>query len=306
MAPRPHYAVDPDDPRAPPQALWDQLDEAARRALVDSLPSEFPVRESAPPEGDPHFEAKVRVRDVLRRYFGRRPRGVYVGNELAVYYPNEAMFAPDVLVVLDVDPHARQSWIVSAEGKGIDLALEIHVSGRRTKDVRDNARRFARLGIREYFVFEVRRSRLLGFRLEGADISGYQPVLAQDGLYRSEVLGLDIAVEGERLRFYHDLALLPEAHELIARLQGAVNEMAEKREHAEREAEEESRRANEESRRADEESLRAQGESRRADEQSRRADEESARASDEAARRRTVEERLAEALLEIERLKRGP
>jgi hypothetical protein len=56
------YRVDPDDPRAPPQELWDRLTPEERARIVASLPSEFPVSERTPPEGDPHFEAKVRTR----------------------------------------------------------------------------------------------------------------------------------------------------------------------------------------------------------------------------------------------------
>jgi hypothetical protein len=37
------YRVDPDDPRAPPQELWERLTPEERARIVDSLPSEFPV-----------------------------------------------------------------------------------------------------------------------------------------------------------------------------------------------------------------------------------------------------------------------
>ena len=79
---------------------------------------------------------------------------MYLACELPVYYPGERMFAPDVIAVMDVEPHSRMRWVVSAEGKGLDFALEVHVAGERRKDLERNVERFARLGIREYFLFD--------------------------------------------------------------------------------------------------------------------------------------------------------
>ena len=308
----PGYVLDLDDPRAPSQAQWDAMSPEERARVVESLPSEFPVSEASPPEGDPHFDAVVAVRDVLRGFFGRSGRRVYVANDLPVYYAGERMFAPDVIAVVGVSTHAREHWTVSAEGKGVDLAVEILWSGRRAKDLRDNVERYARLGITEYFVFDRKRLGLQGHRLPGASARSYRPILAQGGMYRSEVLGLDLALEGERLRFLLAGAPLPESTELIARLDDMLDQAVGRAEEAERRAEEESRRAEEESRRAEEESRRAEEESRRAQEESRRAEEESRRAEEESRRaaaesdkRQEAERRLAEALAELERLRRG-
>jgi hypothetical protein len=251
--------------------------------LTDSLPSEFPVSEASPPEGDPHFEAKVRTREVLGGSFARIGRKVYLACELPVYYPAEPMFAPDVIAVVDVEPHSRMRWAVSAEGKGIDLALEIHVAGNRRKDLEKNVERFARLGIREYFVFDRGRLRLTGWRLEEGRRS-YRPIVPQHGFYPSEVLGLELQLEGERLRFYMGRAPLPEADEMIANLERMVKEAEEHR--------------TEESRlREDEVRLREQAEQRLA--------EESRRREEESRRREEAERGLAEALAELERLQRG-
>jgi hypothetical protein len=94
-------------------------------------------------------------------------------------------------------------------------------------------------------------------------------MLPQRGRYVSRTLGLEIGVLDSKLRFFSLDAELPEAEELIFKLERAVSDL-------ERRAEEEARRAEEEARRAEEEA--------------RRAD--------------TAETRLAEALREIERLKR--
>lgn len=264
------YRVDPDDPRAPPQELWERLTPEERARIVASLPSEFAPSESAPPEGDPHFEAKVRTREVLGGFFSRIGRKVYLACELPIYYPGEPMFAPDVIAVMDVETHSRMSWVVSAEGKGVDFALEIHVAGDRRKDLEKNVERYARLGIREYFLFDRGRLRLMGWRLDEGR-GGYQPILPQHGFYPSGVLGLELQLEGERLRFFHGRAPLPEADELIATLERMVEGVEQRRTELEQQLAEETR-------------LRAE----------------------EAQRREEAERRLAEALSELDRLRQGP
>lgn len=264
------YRIDPDDPRAPPQEVWERLTPEERARIVDGLPSEFPVSEAAPPEGDFHFEAKVRTREVLGGFFTRAGRKVYLACELPVYYPGERMFAPDVIAVVGVEPHQRMRWVVSAEGKGLDLALEIHVAGERRKDLERNVERFARLGIREYFLFDRGRLRLSGWRLEGGR-RGYRAILPQQGFFASEVLGLELRVEGERLRFHHDRAPLLEADEMMAMFDRRAQEA-------------EAQRAEFEQRLAEETRLRAE----------------------EARRRSEAEGRLSEALAELARLRGGP
>ncbi|MDY7226455.1 Uma2 family endonuclease [Hyalangium rubrum] len=270
------YSIDPDDPRAPPQEVWERMTPEERARIVASLPSEFPVSEASPPEGDPHFEAKARTREVLGSFFSRIGRKVYLACELPIYYPGEPMFAPDVIAVVDVETHSRMRWVVSAEGKGIDLALEVHVAGERRKDLEKNVERYARMGIREYFLFDRGRLRLLGWRLDEARRS-YRPVLPQHGFYTSEVLGLELQLEGEKLRFYHGRAPLPEADEMIVTLERMVEGVEQRRAELEQQLAEEARLRTEEAR------LRAE----------------------ETQRREEAERRLAEALSELERLRGG-
>ena len=284
------YRVDPDDPRAPPQEVWDRLTPEERARVIASLPSEFPLSEATPPEGDPHFEAKARTREVLGSYFSRIGRKVYLACELPIYYPGEPMFAPDVMAVVEVETHSRMRWLVSDEGKGIDLALEIHVSGNWRKDVERNVERYARLGIREYFVFDRKHLRLLGWRLEESRNS-YQPVLPQHGFYPSQVLGLELQLDGERLRFYHGGAVLQEADEMIATLERMVEGVEQRREELEQRLSEEMRLREEETRRREEEARLREEETRRREEETRRREE--------------AEHRLAQALSELERLRGG-
>jgi Uma2 family endonuclease len=269
------WVIDPDDPRAPPQEIWDRMTPDERGRVLDELPSEFDISEANPPEGDFHYEAKKSAKEVLGGFFQRIGRRVYVAAELPVYYPGQPVFAPDVFAVLDVEIKPRASWSVSAEGKGLDLAMEILWAGRAKKDLEENVARCAALGISEYFVFDRRRLRLRGYRLPpGA--ARYQPLVPQEGRLTSTVLGLDLALDGEKLRFYHGLAPLPESVELIARLGSMLNDVEARMEEAER----------------------------RADEAERLAEESARHAEENARRAQESEARLSEALAEIARLKR--
>lgn len=217
------FTVDATDPRAPSQSLWDELPAEERAAVVGQLPSEWP--RTSPPEGDLHRIPKERARQTLEGHFRRIGRRVYLSSELPVYYPGEAMFAPDLIAVLDVEPHERMRWVVSAEQRGIDLALEITFEGDRQKDPVENVARCARLGIAEYFVLDLRERRLIGYRLSRAGATTYERIVPQSGCWASGVLGLELglAPDGRRLRFFNGGSPVEEAEELAGRMSRMVD-----------------------------------------------------------------------------------
>jgi Uma2 family endonuclease len=288
------YRFNPEDPRAPTTAQWARMSAAERARVVDMLPAQVPV-ELALPEGDAHRKAKTGTIDALDGFFRRIGRKVYLSSELAVFYPGEQRFAPDVLAVLDVEPYERMKWVVEAEGKGLDLVIEVHVAGDFAKDHQGNVERYARLGIREYFVFDRGRLRLHGYRLPHAEegergrARTYQRIVPQAGRFASEVLGLDLVLEGARLRFLLGNAPLEEADEVIVRLGGMLNQVIAHKEEAEQRAEKQLRRAKKQK--------------RLAEEQQRRATLLEAKLAEEQRLREEAERRLAEAEAEIARLK---
>jgi len=216
-------------PRAPTQEQWDRLSQEERQEVVDVLPGEVTDAEQAMPEGDRHFRPKVQALDALRGHFKRLRRQVYVASELPIYYPGARRFAPDLLVVFDVEDHARDKYVVSHEGKGLDWVMEIHVGGDRKKDAVLNVERYASLGIPEYFIFDGGRHELLGFRLPD-DGGSYVPITSEGGRMRSRSLGLDLHVEQGPLRFLHGNGLVLESSELIQRLEIQMEEFRQRSE----------------------------------------------------------------------------
>lgn len=208
---------------------------------MDTLPSEFP--RTQPPEGDEHQLPKERSKLTLREFFRRRGRSVYLGSELPVYYPDEPMFAPDLIAILDVEEGPRDHWTVSHEGKGLDFVLEIHVSGDRQKDYERNVSRYARLGIPEYFLFDPPLGRLYGFRLPAGETT-YEPIVPQAGYWRSIALELDLSLDGGRLQFTQiGGGVLLDPSEWIDRLRTMVDDALHRVEEAGRRAEQQAQRA---------------------------------------------------------------
>ncbi|HWO22453.1 MAG TPA: hypothetical protein VNO30_27030 [Kofleriaceae bacterium] len=105
---------------------------------------------------------------------------------------------------------------------------------------------------------------------------GYTAIVPNRGLYESRVLGLDVEVDKDRLRFYAGTELLLESEEFIARIQAMAYDVQQR-------AEEDAR-------------LRKEAEQRQEEEERRR---------EEAERRREEAEReVARLRAELERLKR--
>jgi Uma2 family endonuclease len=240
-------------PMAPSTEEWESLSPAERAAVTAALPGEVTDAEIALPEGERHFKAKTRALDALRSYFTRQRRRVYLAAEMPTYYPAEPRFAPDLFAVLEAEDVERDKWVVSAEGKGLDWVLEVHVGGDRKKDAERNVVRYARLGIPEYFLYDRAQNRLAAYRLAAPDAKVYTPVVPNHGLYESRVLGLDVQVEQDRLRFFAGTALLLESDELIARLQAMCDDAQRRREEEIRLREEADRRREEAEQRRDEE-----------------------------------------------------
>jgi Uma2 family endonuclease len=291
------YVFDPEDPRAPALDQWERMRAEERARVVAMLPPDLPL-EMLPNEGDRHRKAKRGALDALDGFFRRMGRKIYLSSELAIYYPNERRFAPDLCAVTDVEPHDRTSWVVAVEGKGLDFVLEVHVAGDRRKDEKTNVERYARLGIQEYFYFDRTRLHLAGHRLPppagGAGKAvprTYQRLVPQSGRFASGVLGLDLALDGPRLRFFAGNAPLDDADEMIARLGSMLDKVIEGQEEAERLAEEQRLHAEElAAKLAEEQRLREDMARQLAEEQ--RLREDTAR-------------QLAEARAEIERLRKS-
>lgn len=234
-------------PIAPTKETWRSMTPDEReRFLVDVNDAlSDPVRMMS--EGRPHKKAKVRAIDMLGLHFKTMGRVIYLAEEMAVLYPGEESFSPDVLAVLDVpqiEDDERMAWVVVDEGRGLDFVLEVLHRGDRRKDLVDNVERYARLGIPEYFIYDRAQQRIHGYRLEEPKAARYTRIVPQGGRYSSQVLGLDLAIQGGTLRFFQGMAELFGSDDLIGRLTGMVEDLEAKADEAEAKANEAEAKAN--------------------------------------------------------------
>ncbi len=99
-----------------------------------------------------------------------------------------------------------------------------------------------RRGIPEYFLYDRARNQLFAHRLPSPGATTYSSIVPQHGRYESRVLGLEVEVAQDRLRFFAGTAMLLESDELIVRLEQMLDQVqqraedeARRREEAERE-----------------------------------------------------------------------
>lgn len=199
---------------------------AANEALSD------PLRTMG--EGRPHKKAKTRALDMLGLHFKAKGRVIYLAEEMSVVYPREAVFTPDLLAVVGVEEpedDQRLAWVVADEQRGLDFVLEVLHHGDRAKDLVDNVQRYARLGIPEYFVYDHAQQKIHGYRLAAGE-KRYQRIVPQRGRYASSVLGLDLALDEGRLRFFDGMAELFGTADLLARLTRMMESLEAKAEEA--------------------------------------------------------------------------
>jgi Uma2 family endonuclease len=156
-------------------------------------------------ETDIHRIELVRQIDLLERFFARQQ--VYVSGNLLLYYERgnvEKSVAPDVFVVKGLAPGLRRVYKLWVEGKTPNVIIEVTSRKTKKKDTDTKPPLYARLGVREFFLFDPTQDYLvpplLGYRLAGDE---YEPLVADaEGGLVSDELGLRLQHERRHLMFY--------------------------------------------------------------------------------------------------------
>ena len=176
------------------------------------VPVEYPESDGKPmAESTIHLRTAIDVITPLRNRYRWR-LDAFVGASLMMYYeegnPSRSV-SPDVFVTLEVPSEPpRPTWKVWEEGKLADFVLEVTSKMTRGKDEGPKKRLYQRLGVSEYWQFDPTgdylNPKLKGQRL-GSDGQYAQIALEefQEGLRgKSAVLGLELRLEDDRLRFF--------------------------------------------------------------------------------------------------------
>jgi Uma2 family endonuclease len=158
-------------------------------------------------ESEVHLDELMRLILTLRDAFGALP-DVYVGGNMLLYYEEgnpRASVAPDVFVVKGVPKQPpRRVYLVWREGLPPSIVIEVTSKSTRREDLNKKRALYARLGVREYVLYdplgEYLRPALQGFRLADGQYQDMQPA-AEGGLV-SEELNMRLALVDSRLRLY--------------------------------------------------------------------------------------------------------
>ena len=169
-------------------------------------PIEYPESDGGPmAETERHAQLMIDLRFALQRRY-RAASDVYVGINMLLYWvegdPTKSK-APDVFVVFGVAKEPpRRTWQIWKEGKAPAVVFEITSRKTWRDDMYEKWQLYARLGVREYFLFDPEYDylpeSLMGWRLH--DDGQYFSLPLLDGCIRSEVLGVDLCDTGETLR----------------------------------------------------------------------------------------------------------
>ncbi len=186
-------------------------------------------------ETDTHRKQMVYLIEALDDYFRDDPQ-VYVAGNLFLYYEEgdpRQVVAPDAFVVKGVPKGDRRTYNLWEEGdKGPQVVFEVSSRRTRKEDLGPKKGTYEMLGVREYFLFdplgEYLEPPLVGYWLEEG---GYRRAAGEQLV--SEVLGLELRVEGGRLWLYD----LETGEKLLSPLEAQAARRAEAAAH--REAEEE-------------------------------------------------------------------
>jgi Uma2 family endonuclease len=156
-------------------------------------------------ETDDHRDEMYRHLELLRHHFGEQR--VYVSGNLLIFYEQgnpKKFVVPDVFVVKGIEPKRRRNYKTWVEGKAPDVAIETTSRRTKGKDTGTKPELYARLGVREYFLFdpiqEYLDPPLQGHRLRGRQFKPIKP--DADGSLWSAELELRLVVEHGELEFY--------------------------------------------------------------------------------------------------------
>jgi len=155
-------------------------------------------------ETDAHRDQMIDLLDALKEYFRQTP-DVYVTGNIFLHFHDAGgelrSVAPDIFVARGIEKKDRRYYNLDAEKKSPDVVIELVSNNTKLEDFGNKRVLYADLGVQEYFLFdptaELLSGQLRGFLLQGGE---YVPMLG--ARLPSEVLGLDLVVERQRLRLY--------------------------------------------------------------------------------------------------------
>lgn len=172
--------------------------------LTESIEIEYPESDGQPmAETDLHRDWMIRIIDrLLYRY--RNDPNTYVSGDLLVYWvegdPRRSV-APDAFVAKGCPMHRRRTFKVWEEPAPPTVAIEVTSLSTKRNDEVEKPRKFAEIGIAEYFLFDPTRDYLnpplRGYRLDGEEYVPIEPDAR--GRLACQELGIELWLDDDDL-----------------------------------------------------------------------------------------------------------
>ena len=230
---------------------------------------DYPSSDGKPmAESDLHRDQMILTIQNLQSWFAEHPEVYIAGNNFLYFVEGDPrqVVSPDFYVVFGAGRGPREVYKVWEEG-GLAPDVVFEITSKKTRLTDETKKRdlYEMLGVSEYYQFDPRgdylNPRLKASRLENRH---YVPVPVLEGRLYSPLLGLDLVVEGKRLRCYNPLT-----GERLA----SAEEQEERAKRSEHQAETEWQRAEAEARSRTQAEHRAEAEAQARAEAERRAQE---------------------------------
>jgi Uma2 family endonuclease len=158
-------------------------------------------------ETDFHASLLIDLKKALEIFFAER-EDIYVTGNIMFYYeegePTEVI-SPDVMVCFGIPKRKRTSYKTWEENDIVpSIVIEISSRGTWKKDRVEKRLLYEMLGVKEYFIFNPldlkSDSSFLAYRMENGE---YESMKIENHRIKSEVLDLELVVEGSTLRIFN-------------------------------------------------------------------------------------------------------
>lgn len=178
------------------------------------------------PENNFHFVLIANLAVMLQTFL-QRARGNYVFGDIMFYYEEgnpRKFIAPDLMVCLDKEKEPSKGVYKLWEERHVpQVVIEIASESTWLKDVSSKLAIYQKLGVKEYYVFDIERTflpqALLAYRMETGILT---EVEIPNKRILSESLGLELVDTGETLRFFN-----PETNEFLMTMEEMAQELTE-------------------------------------------------------------------------------
>ena len=171
----------------------------------------YPTEEDLMGDNSIHLDLMLYLLQVLRWFFHGQRCSVYANlNFYLTLDSGEYPLVPDVAVIKGVEYQDRQSWSIGITGPAPQVVFEIASPKTWDKDLEEKPRRYARMGVQEYFAYDPNPDiilkdnpqRLFGWRYNRSRGAMRAIPLHSDGRIGSMQLECFLGSEGKTLRLY--------------------------------------------------------------------------------------------------------